>query len=168
MPGWLKAPPLTLLLALILLLVGLDQYSKWLASSFLDYGRPVAVLPVLNLTLLHNTGAAFSFLSDAGGWQRWLFLLISSVVSVVFMVWLVRTPAKQWLIRFSLALIIAGAVGNLIDRACYGYVVDFISVHWQQRYYFPAFNIADSAITIGAMLMIIDIILQPEADKHDQ
>lgn len=161
----LKQPATVLLLALIVLTVIADQLTKWMATHWLVYARPVEVLPVLNWTLLHNTGAAFSFLSDAGGWQRWLFTVISVVVSLVFLVWMYRTPAAQGLMRYSLALIVGGALGNLIDRIQLGYVVDFISVHWQSQYFFPAFNIADSAITIGAILMILDILLHPEAHK---
>ena len=157
-------PKLGLLLALIVVAIVLDQFTKFYASSVLDYGRPVEVLPVLNWTLLHNYGAAFSFLSDAGGWQRWFFTGISSVVSVIFLVWMTRLPLEHWLMRFSLAFIVAGAIGNLIDRVLYGYVVDFISVHWENNF-FPAFNIADMAITFGAMLMILDMFLNPDNHK---
>ena len=165
MPAWIRQPTLGWLAVLIVLLLGLDHASKWLASSQLVYGQPVPVLPFLNWTLLHNEGAAFSFLSDAGGWQRWFFVGVSLVASVVFMVWITRTPASHAWMRYSLALITAGALGNLIDRVWLGYVVDFISVHWQQRYFFPAFNIADSAITVGAMLMIADMFIHPEAHQ---
>ena len=157
-------PALVLLMAIMLVLIGLDQWTKHLASSLLQYNRPVMVLPVLDWTLLHNKGAAFSFLSNAGGWQRWFFTAVSIIASVVFFIWLLRLPKQQWLVRYSLSFIIAGAVGNVIDRMQFGYVVDFISVHWQQ-YYFPAFNIADMAITGGAMLMILDLFLHPENHK---
>lgn len=161
----LKQPSLHLLLQLILWLLVADQATKWLATHYLVYAQPVPVMPLLNWTLLHNTGAAFSFLSDAGGWQRWFFTAVSFVVSGIFFIWLVRTPLTQGVMRYSLALIIAGAVGNLVDRVRLGYVVDFISVHWQQAYFFPAFNIADSAITVGAILMIVDIMLHKEVEK---
>lgn len=161
----LKQPSLHLLLQLILWLLVADQATKWLATHYLVYAQPVPVMPLLNWTLLHNTGAAFSFLSDAGGWQRWFFTTVSFVVSGIFFIWLVRTPLTQGVMRYSLALIIAGAVGNLVDRMRFGYVVDFISVHWQQAYFFPAFNIADSAITVGAILMIVDIMLHKEVEK---
>lgn len=151
--------------SLIIFLIGADQLTKWMATEFLVYARPVEVLPFLNWTLLHNTGAAFSFLSDAGGWQRWFFTIVSTVVSIVFIIWMLKTPREQSLLRLCLALIIAGAIGNLIDRVLLGYVVDFISVHWQHRHFFPAFNVADSAITVGAMLMIIDILIHPESHK---
>lgn len=147
-----------LLVAVIIVIA--DQWTKGLASNALTYGRAVEILPVFNLTLQHNTGAAFSFLSDAGGWQRWFFTVISSVVSVVLLVWLTRLPAQQKLMMASLCLILGGAIGNLWDRVMLGYVVDFISVHYHGKY-FPAFNIADSAITIGAGLMILDMIINP-------
>lgn len=161
----LKQPATPWLLGIIVLLLIADQATKWLATHYLVYGQPVPVLPFLNWTLLHNSGAAFSFLSDAGGWQRWFFTAVSVVVSSIFFVWMLRTPLTETIMRYSLALIIAGAIGNLVDRVRFGYVVDFISVHWQQAYFFPAFNIADSAITVGAILMIIDIMLQKETEK---
>lgn len=148
-------------LALAIILVLLDQWTKTLASHQLTYGSPVEVLPFFNLTLQHNTGAAFSFLADAGGWQRWFFTTISAVVSVVLMVWLSRLSNQQRLLAVSLSCILGGAVGNLWDRFFQGYVVDFISVHYN-AWYFPAFNIADSAITIGAALMILDMFINPE------
>ncbi len=158
-----NAPGIVSLLIGITLIVVLDQWTKGLATANLNYGQPLEVLPVLNWTLLHNYGAAFSFLSDAGGWQRWFFTIISVVVSLVFIVWLFRIPDFAWLHRYSLMFIIAGAVGNLIDRVMMGYVVDFISVHWESHF-FPAFNIADMSICFGAMLMMLDVYLNPE--KH--
>jgi signal peptidase II len=141
------------------LVVALDQWTKGLASAQLEYGRPVAILPVLNFTLQYNTGAAFSFLSDQSGWQRWFFSAVAAIVSVVLLVWLSRLRREQWLLALSLALILGGALGNLYDRLLLGYVVDFISVHYAGSY-FPAFNVADSAISVGAALMILDTILQ--------
>ncbi len=133
----------------------LDHLTKWMAGSSLQYGQPVEVLPVFDLMLVHNRGAAFSFLSDAGGWQRWFFAAIAIGVSGWIGWWLRSLPAgKAWLAT-GLALILGGAVGNLVDRLVLGHVVDFISVHWGPHY-FPAFNIADSAITVGAGMMIID------------
>jgi signal peptidase II len=146
--------------AVALLVVLLDQYSKGLASATLDYGRPVTVFSWFNLTLQHNTGAAFSFLSDAAGWQRYFFSVVALVVSVLLAIWLYRMPRSERLLALSLGLILGGAVGNLWDRLVFGYVVDFISVHWQSRYYFPAFNLADSAITVGAGCMILDSVRQ--------
>ena len=144
----------------------LDHLSKWIASTSLEYGQPVVLLPVLDLTLLHNRGAAFSFLSDAGGWQRWFFAAIALGVSGWIAWWLRSLPAgKAWLAT-ALALILGGALGNLIDRVLLGHVVDFISVHWGPHY-FPAFNIADSAITVGAAMMVIDtLFLEREASSH--
>lgn len=143
--------------------VVLDQWTKSLASSELVYGRAVEILPVFDFTLMHNSGAAFSFLSDAGGWQRWLFVGISSVVSLVLLVWLFLLKPKTTIMAASLSLILGGAIGNLWDRVLLGYVIDFISVHYD-NHYFPAFNIADSAISIGAVLMILDMIVNPERD----
>ena len=137
--------------------VVLDQLSKHLATALLEYARPVEILPVFDLTLLHNMGAAFSFLASAGGWQRWLFALLAAVVSVVLVVWLKRLKAHETWLAIALALVLGGALGNLYDRVVLGYVVDFISVHYQ-RHYFPAFNLADSAITVGAMMLIIDTV----------
>ena len=135
--------------------VALDQATKYLASVQLDYNVPVAVLPFFNLTLLHNTGAAFSFLSDAAGWQRWFFIILAAVVSLVLIVWLRRLqPAQRWL-AVALALVIGGAVGNVIDRLLYGYVIDFIQLYYQ-RWYWPAFNAADSAISVGAVILVLD------------
>jgi len=144
---------------LALVVIVLDQFSKHLATSLLQYNSPVAVLPVFEWRLLHNQGAAWSFLSDAGGWQRWFFIALSSIVSVVIAVWIARLPRAQSLLAAALALILGGAVGNVIDRARFGYVVDFISVHWFGGAHFPAFNIADSGITVGAGLLILDMLL---------
>lgn len=142
-------------------LVVADQLTKHLADTYLSYGQPVFILPVFNLTLHYNTGAAFSFLSDAGGWQRWFFILVSLVVSVALIVWMALIKNQQKLLTFSLCMILAGAVGNLVDRAVQGYVVDFISLHWN-NHFFPAFNLADTCITIGAASMLLDMVLHPE------
>jgi len=154
-------------LLLAVLLIALDQATKVLASAALDYGSPVEVLPFLNWTLLHNKGAAFSFLSDAGGWQRWFFALVSVGVSIVLIVWLFRLGRREILQKLALALILSGALGNLWDRLLLGYVVDFIQVHYDHRYYFPAFNIADAAITLGAVLMIYDSFFINNGKTHD-
>ena len=140
---------------LALAIVLLDQFTKELASAQLDYGRPVEVFSWFNLTLQHNTGAAFSFLSNAGGWQRYFFSAIAVVISAGLVIWLYVMLRTQLLLALSLALILGGALGNLWDRLVQGYVVDFISVHYG-GYYFPAFNLADSAITVGAVLMLLD------------
>jgi signal peptidase II len=135
--------------------VALDQGTKYLASTLLTYQVPVAVMPSFNLTLLHNTGAAFSFLHDASGWQRWFFIALAIVVSVVIVGWLRRLGVRQVWVAVSLSLILGGAVGNLVDRIYLGYVVDFIQLYYE-RWYWPAFNIADSAITVGAAILIVD------------
>ena len=145
--------------ALAVVVILLDQYTKALASGALEYARPQAVFSWFNLTLQHNSGAAFSFLSDAGGWQRYFFSGIAVVISAVLIVWLYRMPRGQWLLALSLGLILGGALGNLWDRLTLGYVVDFISVHYGP-YYFPAFNLADSAITAGAACMLLDSFIQ--------
>ena len=141
-------------LAMAALVILLDQASKQAASQMLIYAQPVEVLPVLNWTLLHNPGAAFSVLSDAGGWQRWFFAGIALFVSGLIVVWIFRSGPREYLQKLALALILGGALGNLWDRLALGYVVDFIQVHYDHRHYFPAFNIADSAISVGAVLMI--------------
>lgn len=141
-------------LGLSTLVIILDQLSKaWITSHF-SYGESLYVLSVFNLVLAHNTGAAFSFLSDAGGMQRWLFSSIAIIASV-WIVWLLRRHAAQKLFALALSMILGGALGNLIDRIAYGYVVDFLQFHWD-GHYFPAFNLADSAITCGAFLLILD------------
>ena len=147
---------------LALVLVIADQLAKLMANMHLIYGVPVEVLPVFNLTLQHNTGAAFSFLHDAGGWQRWFFSSIAAVVSVVLVVWMARLRRDQHLLMASLACVLGGAVGNLIDRVRFGYVVDYVSLHYG-GWYFPAFNVADAAITVGAGLMILDMVLHPDS-----
>lgn len=149
--------------SLALLIIVLDQVTKGMAQQYLEYGRPVVLTSWFNLTLQYNPGAAFSFLSDAGGWQRYFFSGIAVVISAVLIVWLYRLPTTQRLLPLSLALILGGAIGNLWDRVALGHVVDFISVHYG-GYFFPAFNIADSAITVGAILMILDSVLAPRPD----
>jgi signal peptidase II len=135
--------------------VVLDQLSKaWIVRHY-SSGESLALLPVLNVTLRFNTGAAFSLLADASGWQRWLFTGLAVLVGAAIVVWLAQLEGRQRLLAFSLALILAGALGNLIDRLRIGHVVDFVDVHWKDVH-FPAFNVADSAITIGAILMLLD------------
>lgn len=157
--------------ALSAAVVVIDQLTKWYMSNLLPLCRPgacetIEILPVFQLTLLHNTGAAFSFLADAGGWQRLFLVSVSTVVSGVIGVWLFRVQ-QQRLLALSLALILGGAIGNLIDRAVAGYVVDFIVLHYD-GWYFPAFNIADSAISVGAALLILDTLLRPNEDEAAQ
>jgi len=140
---------------LSLAVVGLDQATKFLVTRFFDLYERVEVLPVLDFTLLHNTGAAFSMLASASGWQRPFFIGLGLAMSVLLVVWIWRAPRGDKLLPLSLSLILGGAIGNVIDRVIHGYVVDFIHAHWGAAY-FPAFNIADSAITVGAALMIFD------------
>lgn len=134
-----------------------DQITKAVALAHLAPHDPVSVLPFLNWTLVFNTGAAFSFLSEASGWQRWFFTGLALAVSVMLVVWLRRTPRDRVWVALPYALILAGALGNVIDRIRFGHVVDFIDVHWQ-GWHFPAFNIADSAISIGAVLLIASLL----------
>jgi signal peptidase II len=148
---------------LAVVIVLLDQYTKGLASAELQYGRPVEVFSWFNLTLQHNTGAAFSFLNDAGGWQRYFFTAIASVISIGLIAWLFLMPRSQKLLALALSLILGGAIGNLWDRVALGYVVDFVSVHYGGKY-FPAFNIADASISIGAVLMLIDSFIHRHSD----
>ena len=151
---------------LAILVIALDLWTKSIASSQLMLGVPVNILPVFDFTLQHNPGAAFSFLADASGWQRWLFTAISALVGIALVVWIARLQRHETLIAFGLSMILGGALGNLWDRVTLGYVVDFISVHYAD-YYFPAFNIADSAITVGAGLMILDMLLSARRRDSD-
>ena len=150
--------------------VTLDQISKRSMSQWLGLCEPgscevVDVLPVFQLVVVHNTGAAFSFLADAGGWQRWFLTTVSLVVSIVIAVWMTRLKANEKLLALSLSLILGGAIGNLIDRAFQGYVVDFLLFYWDD-WYFPAFNVADSAVSVGAALMILDVLLSSRRDSE--
>ncbi|GAA0705553.1 signal peptidase II [Dokdonella soli] len=142
-------------LLLSLLVIALDQLTKHIALTELQPLSPHAVIPgLLNWTLAFNTGAAFSFLASADGWQRWLFAALAIGVSVVLMFWLSRTARRDWRNAVPLALIIGGALGNLVDRLRFGHVTDFIQVYYQD-WAWPAFNVADSAISVGAVLLIL-------------
>ena len=147
------------------IIVVLDLWTKDLATQQLVLYRPVEVTSWLNMTLAHNYGAAFSFLSDAGGWQRWFFTVLASVVTLVLIAWLLRLSAKEKLTAAALGLIIGGAVGNLVDRINNGYVVDFIDVYYRD-WHWPAFNLADSAITGGVILLLIDALFQSLSAKR--
>ena len=140
---------------LSVLVIALDQISKYMASQMLVMYEPVAVMPMFNFTLMFNTGAAFSFLSEAGGWQRWFFTIIALVISAVIVHWIRRLNAAQQLQAVGLSLVLGGALGNVIDRLLLGHVVDFIQIYYEQ-WYWPAFNLADSAITLGVILLILD------------
>ncbi len=155
---------------LSLLVFVLDQASKLYFDNSLQMYEQIVLIPdYLSWTLAYNTGAAFSFLSDAGGWQRWLFALIALVVSSVLVVWLKRLKANETWLALALALVLGGAIGNLFDRVVYGHVIDFILVHWQNRWYFPAFNLADSAISVGAVMLALDMFKPQKAGTpaHD-
>lgn len=151
-------------LLLSLSVVTLDQMSKFWMNHRLIMGVPRVILPIFNLTLAYNPGAAFSFLSEGSGWQLLLFSGFSIVVSVVLCVWLWRLPEGAWAEASALALILGGAVGNLIDRVRLGYVIDFLDFHWG-AWHFPYFNIADTAITLGACGLIMCFICAKEESK---
>ena len=137
-------------------LVVFDQWTKGWIERHYELGEYTPVFFWLDIIRLHNPGAAFSFLADAGGWQRWFFTIFAVGVSVMLIVWLRKVRLKtEPILAIALALVLSGAVGNVIDRIEHGYVVDFIHVHWQQAY-FPAFNIADSVISIGVILLLWD------------
>ena len=143
---------------LTVLVLVIDLTSKVYFDNSLQMYQQIVVIPDLfSWTLAYNTGAAFSFLADSAGWQRWLFALIAVVVSAVLVVWLKRLGRSDTWLAIALALILGGALGNLYDRIVYGHVVDFILVHWQNRWYFPAFNFADSAICVGAVMLALDM-----------
>lgn len=131
----------------------LDVLTKLWASNALSLYESIPIAPFFNITLAHNTGAAFSFLADAGGWQRWFFTVIAIVVSIVIVVWLKRLPVDERLQAVALASVLGGALGNVLDRLMYGYVVDFLDFYYQD-YHWPAFNVADIAIVVGAGLLI--------------
>jgi signal peptidase II len=155
---------------LSLLVFVVDQASKfWFDNNLSMYQQIVIIPDYFSWTLTYNTGAAFSFLADAAGWQRWFFAAIAVAVSVVLVVWLKRlNPAESWL-ALALALVLGGALGNLVDRVVFGHVVDFILLHWQHRWYFPAFNVADMAITGGAILLALDMFKSEKSGEkaHD-
>jgi signal peptidase II len=141
----------------VLVLVS-DQFSKWLANNSLALGESITLLPMVALTKAYNYGAAFSFLGNASGWQRWFFIVLAAVVSAVLLVWLARLAPHERRSAAALSLILGGAVGNLVDRVLYGYVIDFIDVYYH-TWHWPTFNVADSAITLGAGLLILDALV---------
>ena len=145
----------------------LDQFTKMLVVESFVLGERLGVMPMFNLTLAHNYGAAFSFLAGAGGWQRWFFTFIAIAASTVLTIWLWRLPKDDRWTAVALALILGGALGNLYDRIMLGYVVDFLDFYWEP-YHFPAFNVADSAITVGAFMIILDIFRQPRRAHAEQ
>lgn len=147
--------PMIKWLGLAVLALVLDQASKLIIANTMQLYQSIPIMPFFNLTYVHNTGAAFSFLSQAGGWQRWFFAILAIIVSGVLTVWLTRLKAYENLLAAALALILGGAIGNLIDRLAYGYVIDFLDVYYEAKHW-PAFNIADSAITLGVVLMLLE------------
>jgi signal peptidase II len=157
-----RAAPWLLLSALVVLA---DQVSKtYIVRHFLEF-EFTAILPVLDITRMQNVGAAFSFLASASGWQRWVFIGLAVVVSIGITIWLLKLPrGTHALLAAGLALVLGGALGNVIDRIRLGYVIDFIHFHWD-RAYFPAFNVADSAITVGAACLLLDALFEANR-KH--
>ncbi|HEX2544105.1 MAG TPA: signal peptidase II [Ramlibacter sp.] len=149
-------------LALILLIA--DQFTKVLILGYYKLGDSTTITSFFNIVRAHNTGAAFSFLAGASGWQRWFFTGIG-VIATVFILYLLKTHPGQKLFCFALACILGGAIGNVIDRLLHGYVVDFLQFHWENRWYFPAFNVADAAITAGAIGLILDELLRVRKTK---
>jgi signal peptidase II len=148
-------------LLLSVAIIGLDLWTKALALAHLQLHEPVPVIDgLLNWTLTYNLGAAFSFLSDAGGWQRWFFSALATGVSLLLVFWLSRLPRNDWRQAVPFALIIGGALGNLVDRVRFGHVVDFIDAYWGS-YHWPAFNIADSAIVVGAIGLALSTLFTP-------
>jgi signal peptidase II len=139
--------------SVVVLLV--DQCTKLLADAMLVLYQPVAVIPYFALMKAYNSGAAFSFLSEASGWQRWFFVALAMGVIGILLVWLRRLPAAEVRTRLALVLILGGAAGNLIDRLVYGYVIDFIDIYYD-NWHWPAFNVADAAISVGAFLLLLD------------
>ncbi|MCK9605512.1 MAG: signal peptidase II [Methylomonas sp.] len=140
---------------LSLLVLILDQASKLTVDASMQLFESIPLLPGFNLTYVHNTGAAFSFLAQAGGWQRWLFAGLAVVMSSIIAVWLLRLQKHETLMAIALSMVLGGAVGNLIDRVAYGYVIDFLDVYYLD-WHWPAFNIADSAICVGVGLMLLE------------
>lgn len=135
--------------------VALDQGTKYLADTYLQFHQSVPLFPMFNFTLSYNAGAAFSFLSEAGGWQRWFFTALAVVISLVLVVWIKRLKKDELWNAVALSLILGGAIGNVIDRVLFGYVIDFLDVYYQQ-WHWPIFNVADSAISIGVVVLLFD------------
>jgi signal peptidase II len=154
-------------LGLSLLALALDQGSKLAIASSMQLYQSISVLPFFKITYVHNTGAAFSFLSEAGGWQRWFFAGLALVISVIITIWISRLQKHETLLAIALSLILGGAVGNLIDRLAYGYVIDFLDVFYG-TWHWPAFNIADSAITLGVALMLAESFGLGKAKEEEQ
>ena len=149
---------------LSLFIVALDQSSKWVVDHTLQLYQSVPLMPSFQLTYLRNEGAAFSFLSSAGGWQRWFFVALALTSSVAIGIWLGRLNRTQTREAIGWALVLGGAIGNLIDRLVWGYVIDFLDVYYQ-NWHWPAFNVADSAITVGVGLLLLDAFRTPKSER---
>lgn len=149
------------------LIIVFDQMTKQLAEHYLIFHNPVPIIPFFNLTLSYNTGAAFSFLSEAGGWQRWFFIGLALLVSAVILFWLYKLPKTDKWVAVALALVLGGAIGNVIDRFLFGHVIDFLHVYYQQ-WSWPIFNIADSAISIGVAVLLIDSLFGSQSKKSSR
>ncbi len=145
--------------------IAIDGLTKYLALHYLVYDESVRVMPLVNLTLVYNPGAAFSFLSTQNGWQQWLFILIALVISCVIFIWLYRMQTKDTWLAIALSLILGGAIGNLWDRLIYGHVIDFIDVYVKD-WHWPVFNVADSAIVIGAIMILFAVFRTGEKERH--
>ncbi|GGI91046.1 signal peptidase II [Legionella impletisoli] len=144
------------------LVIIFDQLSKYWATTHLSPYEPHSFFPMINFTLAYNTGAAFSFLSGAGSWHQWFFFSFSLVMSLVLIIWIIRTSSSAHLLLLALSLILGGALGNLVDRFTLGHVIDFIDVYYKS-YHWPVFNLADSAICLGAVILLIDLVKHPES-----
>jgi signal peptidase II len=156
-------------LALSALVVVLDLWTKHLAVTLIGFRERIEVIPgYLDWTHVYNTGAAFSFLAAQSGWQRWFFAVIAVGVSIALVVWLKRLKANETWLAVALALVLGGALGNLHDRVLLGHVVDFILAHWQDRHYFPAFNLADTAITLGAIMLALDMFIGKKSGDSEK
>lgn len=142
-------------LSVSVIIVILDQWSKIAVDNAMELYQSIVIMPYFNLTYVHNEGAAFSFLSEAGGWQRWFFAVMAVSISIVLIVWIYRLKQNEVLLAAALSLVLGGAVGNLIDRLAYGYVIDFLDFYYQ-GWHWPAFNVADMAISLGVFLMLLE------------
>ena len=162
-----KSDAMSRLLWISVLVAGLDQLSKFMAEALLAPHQAVKVLPFFDWYLTYNTGAAFSFLADAGGWQRWFLTLTTILVSIVIFIWIRKLPSDDKITGVSLSLILGGAIGNLIDRIYLGYVIDYIQV-WLGSYPWPAFNIADAAISVGAAILIVSSFVKPAKSENQE
>ena len=164
-PRPLPVPNATSWLVLSAVMLLLDQVTKWFAVAWLQFQQPVPfILGFWNWTLTHNTGAAFSFLADAGGWQHWFFSALATVVCIALVIGLRHTPRADWRTALPFALVISGALGNVIDRLRFGYVVDFVDWYWRD-FHWPVFNVADSCIVGGAVMMVLFSLRSPGKDK---